>query len=89
MKLIKSLLFCLFILTTTSSVNAQFWKKLKKKVQNKVEQKIENKIEKETDKVIDETLDGKKKEVEPKTVISNEIPKLKGGTGILKFIILV
>ena len=84
MKLIKSLLFCLFILTTTSSVNAQFWKKLKKKVQNKVEQKLENKIEKETDKVIDETLDGKKKEVEPKTVISNEIPKLKGGTGILK-----
>lgn len=84
MKLIKSLLFCFFLLATTSSVNAQFWKKLKKKVQNKVEQKLENKIDKETDKVIDETLDGKKKVEEPKIVASNKMPKLKGDTGVLK-----
>ncbi|MDD7915401.1 DUF4412 domain-containing protein [Polaribacter ponticola] len=84
MKLIKSLLFCFLLLATTSSVNAQFWKKLKKKVQNKVEQKLENKIDKETDKVIDETLDGKKKVEEPKIEESNHMPKLKGDTGVLK-----
>ncbi|MEE9408385.1 MAG: DUF4412 domain-containing protein [Polaribacter sp.] len=86
MKLTKLLVLSILLLGTSTSVNAQFWKKIKKKVQDKIEQKVEEKIDKETDKVIDKTLDGKKKteKKESKIKQSTELPKFTGGSGILK-----
>lgn len=81
---LRKLLFIIFLFGITSNVNAQLWKKLKKKVTDKVEKKLENKIDKQTDKIINNTLDGKKKEKESKIIQSTELPKLLGGSGILK-----
>ena len=86
MKLIKTLLCCLFFIGLSQNANAQFWKKLKKKAQEKIsktEDKIIDKLDKKTDKKIDDTIDGKKKN-EKKIVQSNELPKLTGGSGYLK-----
>ena len=83
MKTIKTLLLCLFLLGINNTVKAQFWKKITKKLEKKVEQKIENKIDKEADKAIDKTLEGKKKN-EKKLKQSNKLPKLVGGSGVLK-----
>lgn len=57
MKTFKTILLSFLLIGASSSVNAQFWKKLK----NKVKQKVENKIDREADKLIDSTLNGKKK----------------------------
>ena len=86
MKLIKIVLLSFFLIGISTSINAQFWKKLKKKAKEKIsktEDKLIDKLDKTTDKKIDDTIDGKKK-IEKKVVQSNELPKLSGGSGILK-----
>jgi len=57
----------LLVLTTcftTTSADAQLWKRLKKKAKEKLkktEDKLVNKLDKKTDKVLDSTIDGKGK----------------------------
>lgn len=81
----KKLAFVLVFFTFFSTtVNAQFWKKIKKKLEKKVEQKIEDKIDKESDKLIDSTLYSKRKRNDEGKPTSN-IPKFTSDTGILIF----
>lgn len=80
MKQLKILTILFFMIGIATPTQAQFWKKLKKKVQ----QKVENKIDKETDKVIDKTLEGDPNKKKQKGKPSAELPKFKGGKGVLK-----
>ncbi|QNM85330.1 DUF4412 domain-containing protein [Polaribacter pectinis] len=83
MKLIKLLVLSILLLGTSTSVNAQFWKKLKKKAEekiSKIEDKVIDNLDKKTDKTINETIDGKKKE---QTKLSAELPKFVGGSSVL------
>lgn len=80
MKIVKVILSCFFVFGISISMNAQLWEKLKKKVETRVEEKINN----EADKVIDNALDGKKNEETTKIEQSTDLPKLVGGSGILK-----
>lgn len=77
------MLVSLLVLTacfTTTSTDAQLWKRLKKKAKEKLkktEDKLVNKLDKKTDKVLDSTIDGKGKtkgkEVKKKS--QNGLPK--------------
>lgn len=80
MKQLKIVLILFFMIGISAPTQAQFWKKLKKKVQ----QKVENKIDKETDKVIDKTLDGDPSKKKNQEKPSADVPKFKGGKGVLK-----
>ena len=85
MKQLKIFMVLFFLIGINTSTQAQFWKKLKKKAQEKIsntEDKIINKLDKKTDKKIDKTLEGKKKKSKIKQ--SNQLPKLTGGSGVLK-----
>jgi len=64
---LKTILFFLLLIGTTTPTKAQFWKKIKKKIEKKTEDKINAKIDKTTDKLIDKALDGKKKEKKSST----------------------
>lgn len=62
-KSIKIALLSFLFIGISTSMNAQFWKKLKKKAQekvSKVEDKLIDKLDKKTDQKIDDTIDGKK-----------------------------
>ena len=76
MKLIKTIVLSFFLIGVSTSINAQFWKKLKKKAQEK--------ISKTEDKIIDNLDKKTDKKTEKKIIQSNEFPKLSGGSGILK-----
>ena len=65
---------------TTTSADAQLWKRLKKKAKEKLkktEDKLINKLDKKTDKVLDSTIDGKGKTKgkEAKKKSQNGLPK--------------
>jgi len=82
LKINFKILAALLVLTacfTTTSADAQLWKRLKKKAKEKLkktEDKLVNKLDKKTDKVLDSTLDGKGKRKE-----KDLKEKTKGKTG--------
>ncbi|NVK53183.1 MAG: hypothetical protein HWD85_09630 [Flavobacteriaceae bacterium] len=60
MKLIKPIVLFFLIVSYSTNLEAQIWKKLK----DKVKRKAEEKIDKKTDKIIDNAFDGTKKSSE-------------------------